>query len=197
MTEKEKMLRGMLYLADDDPQLLSERMRAKDLCFSLNQLPPSHREEREALLRKLLGGAGEQLDILSPFWCDYGCNITVGKRFFANHGLVILDCAKVTFGDYVFIAPNCGFYTAGHPVDSGRRDAGLEYAWPITVGSHVWFGGGVQVLPGVTIGSHVVIGSGSVVTRDIPDGCVAAGNPCRVLRPITPEDEQRSYQRQI
>ena len=99
MTEKEKMARGMLYLADDDPQLRSERLRAKDLCFALNQLPPSRTAEREKLLRELLGGAGEHLDVLSPFWCDYGCNITVGKRFFANHGLVILDCAKVTFGD--------------------------------------------------------------------------------------------------
>ena len=188
MTEKEKMLRGMLYLADDDPQLLSERMRAKDLCFALNQLPPSHREEREALLRKLLGGAGEQLDILSPFWCDYGCNITVGKRFFANHGLVILDCAKVTFGDYVFIAPNCGFYTAGHPLDAETRNAGLEFARPITVGDNVWFGGNVSVLPGVTIGSGSVIGAGSVVSRDIPPNVVAVGNPCRAVRTIRPEE---------
>ena len=196
MTEREKMIQGLPYNAGD-PELMQARRRCKELCFAFNQTPPSQRDKQQALLRSLLVQADEKIHIEPNLWCDYGCNITVGKRFFANHGLVILDCAKVTFGDYVFIAPNCGFYTAGHPVDSGRRDAGLEYAWPITVGSHVWFGGGVQVLPGVTIGSHVVIGSGSVVTRDIPDGCVAAGNPCRVLRPITPEDEQRSYQRQI
>ena len=106
---------------------------------------------------------------------------------------MILDCAKVVFGDNVFIAPNCGFYTAGHPIDKDRRNEGLEYAHPITVGNDVWFGGGVQVLPGVTIGSNVVIGSGSVVTKDIPDNVVAAGNPCRVIRPITEVDLTRDY----
>ena len=125
--------------------------------------------------------------------CDFGYNIEVGENFYANHGCVILDCAKVTFGDNVFIAPNCGFYTAGHPIDSKRRNAGLEYAHPITVGNNVWFGGGVQVMPGVTIGNNVVIGSGSVVTKDIPDNVVAAGNPCKVLRAITEEDLKREY----
>lgn len=193
MMEKEKMLRGMLYLADDDPQLLSERMRAKDLCFALNQLPPSHREEREALLRKLLGGAGEQLDILSPFWCDYGCNIEIGDNFYTNHNCVILDCAKVTFGSNVFIAPNCVFSTAGHPLDAPQRNQGLEYAYPITVGDNVWFGASVTVLPGVTIGSNTVIGAGSLVNRDIPDGVVAVGNPCRVLRKITEADKRKYW----
>ncbi|GET06446.1 hypothetical protein SY212_14760 [Ligilactobacillus agilis] len=124
---------------------------------------------------------------------DY--NIELGENFYANHNLVILDGAKVTFGDNVFVAPNCGFYTAGHPLDYERRNAGLEYAYPITVGDNVWIGGGVQVMPGVTIGSNVVISGGSVVTKDIPDNCVAVGNPCKVIRPITEADKTRSYDR--
>lgn len=124
---------------------------------------------------------------------DY--NIELGENFYANHNLVILDGAKVTFGDNVFVAPNCGFYTAGHPLDYERRNAGLEYAYPITVGDNVWIGGGVQVMPGVTIGSNVVIGGGSVVTKDIPDNYVAVGNPCKVIRPITEADKTRSYDR--
>ena len=124
---------------------------------------------------------------------DY--NIELGENFYANYNLVILDGAKVTFGDNVFVAPNCGFYTAGHPLDYERRNAGLEYAYPITVGDNVWIGGGVQVMPGVTIGSNVVIGGGSVVTKDIPDNCVAVGNPCKVIRPITEADKTRSYDR--
>lgn len=195
MTEKEKMLSRRLYDANFDETLRSERLRAKELCHRYNQLPPSAEEEQRTLLRQLLGGMGEDVCILSPFWCDYGYNIRVGRGFFANHGLVILDPAAVSFGDRVFIGPHCGFYTAGHPIDARRRDQGLEYAWPITVGDHVWFGGGVQVMPGVRIGSNVVIGGGSVVTRDIPDNCVAAGNPCRVLRPITEEDEQTCWDR--
>ena len=123
--------------------------------------------------------------ITAPFWCDYGYHITLGENFYANHNLVILDVAKVTFGDHVFVAPNCGFYTAGHPIDFKRRNQGLEYAYPITVGSHVWFGAGVQVMPGVTIGDNVVIGAGSVVTKDIPANVVAVGNPCKILREIS------------
>ena len=138
---------------------------------------------------------GSGCRILAPFWCDYGCHIRVGREFFANHNMVILDAAPVTFGDHVFVAPNCGFYTSGHPIDAERRDRGLEYAYPITVGDHVWFGAGVHVMPGVTIGSNVVIGAGSVVTRDIPDGSVAVGNPCRVIRPITEADKHTCWDR--
>lgn len=191
MTEKEKMLAGQLYLADKDPELLRERTACKELCYDFNQLRPSQTEQQKEVLEKLLGKTGENYTILAPFWCDYGSNIEIGENFFANHNCVILDCARVKFGKNVFVAPNCGFYTAGHPVDSGRRDAGLEYALPITVGDSVWFGGGVQVMPGVTIGSNVVIGSGSVVTHDIPDNVVAAGNPCRVLRSITEGDVKK------
>lgn len=182
------MLTGILYDANNDEALIQERLRCKDLCHEYNQLLPSHAEKRQALMRGLLGTAGSSFDILAPFWCDYGSNIHIGENFFANHNCVILDAACVTFGDNVFIGPDCGFYTAGHPIDSERRNKGLEYARPITVGSNVWFGGGVKVLPGVTVGDNTVIGAGSIVTKDIPPGVTAAGNPCRVLRPITERD---------
>lgn len=185
------MRRGLLYDANNDPELLAERARCKDLCFAYNQLPPSRTEEQEALIRRLLGRTGERFCVTAPFWCDYGRNIEIGENFYTNHNCVILDGAKVTFGDNVFIAPNCVFSTAGHPLDAGQRNRGLEYAYPITVGDNVWFGASVTVLPGVRIGSNTVIGAGSVVNRDIPDGVVAVGNPCRVLRPITGEDRKK------
>lgn len=191
MTEGEKMRRGLLYDANNDPELLAERARCKDLCFAYNQLPPSRTEEQEALIRRLLGRTGERFCVTAPFWCDYGRNIEIGENFYTNHNCVILDGAKVTFGDNVSIAPNCVFSTAGHPLDAGQRNRGLEYAYPITVGDNVWFGASVTVLPGVRIGSNTVIGAGSVVNRDIPDGVVAVGNPCRVLRPITGEDRKK------
>lgn len=193
MTEKEKMLAGMLYDANYDPQLLAERKAAKELCHDYNLLRPSDEAGQQAILHKLLGHMGEATCIVAPFWCDYGYNIEVGKNFFANHNTVMLDAAKITFDDNVFIAPNCGFYTAGHPIDAERRNAGLEYAHPITVGNNVWIGAGVHVMPGVTIGSNVVIGGGSVVVKDIPDGSVAVGTPCRVIRAITDEDRQRPW----
>ena len=124
----------------------------------------------------------ENVQIESNFFCDYGYNISVGENFYANHNLVILDGAKVEFGDNVFIGPNCGFYTAGHPIDIKSRNEGIEYAKPIKVGNNVWFGGNVSVMPGVTIGDNVTIGAGSVVTKDIPSNCVAYGNPCKVKR---------------
>lgn len=195
MTEKEKMLAAVLYDANNDNALTAERLRCKDMCWAYNQLKPSDREKQQLLMKKLLGKTGKDFYILAPFWCDYGYSIKIGENFFANHNCVILDCAEVIFGDNVFIGPNCGFYTAGHPIDTERRNQGLEYAYPITVGSNVWIGGGVQVMPGVTIGSNVVIGSGSVVTKNIPDNVIAAGNPCRILRPVTPEDQKTCWDR--
>ena len=186
MTEREKMQQGLLYDANYDAELLAERTRCKDLCFAYNQLQPSLGAQQEEIIRRLLGKTGERFCITAPFWCDYGWNIEIGENFYTNHNCVILDCAPVTFGDHVFIGPNCGFYTAGHPLDAATRNAGLEFARPITVGDNVWFGGNAAVLPGVTIGSGTVIGAGSVVSRDIPPNVVAAGNPCRVLRPICP-----------
>ena len=195
MTEKEKMLTQRLYDANYDEELLRERNRAKDLCHRYNQLLPSDEEGRRALMKQLLGRTKGPFCIVAPFWCDYGCNIEIGENFFANHNTVILDGAKVTFGDNVFVAPDCGFHTAGHPIDHERRNRGLEYAYPITVGDNVWIGAGVQVMPGVTIGSNVVIGGGSVVVKDIPGGSVAVGNPCRVIRAITEEDKRTCWDR--
>lgn len=195
MTEKEKMCAQMLYDANYDRALLEERDKSKDLCYQYNQLRPSDKAGQREVLKKLLGKTGENFIITAPFWCDYGYNITLGENFYANHNLVILDAAKVTFGDNVFVAPDCGFHTAGHPIDFERRNQGLEYAYPITVGDNVWIGAGVQVMPGVTIGSNVVIGGGSVVVKDIPGNCVAVGNPCHVLRPITEADRKTSWDR--
>lgn len=188
MSEKEKMLSGQLYNASGD-QLVAERLQAKELCYEFNQLHPAEVDAQKALIKKLLGKTKEKFEILAPFLCDYGYNIEIGAHFYANHNLVILDCAKVRFGDNVLIGPNCGFYTAGHPVDAARRNAGLEFARPITVGDNVWIGAGVHVMPGVTIGNNVVIGGGSVVVQDIPDNVVAAGNPCRVVRGIEGEEK--------
>lgn len=187
LTEKEKMLAGMLYDADHDEELVQDRIRAKDLCYDFNQLRPSQLEEQKKIMKKLLGKTEETFQIIQPFWCDYGYNIEIGKNFFANHNLVILDCTKVKFGDNVMIAPNCGFYTAGHPLDAERRNQGLEYAYPITVGDNVWIGAGVHVMPGVTIGNNVVIGGGSVVVKDIPDNVVAVGNPAKVIKTLDAE----------
>ena len=195
MTEKEKMCAQMLYDANYDQTLLEERDKAKDLCHQYNQLRPSDRASQQEVLKKLLGKTGENFILTAPFWCDYGYNIELGENFYANHNLVILDGAKVTFGDNVFIGPDCGFHTAGHPIDFERRNRGLEYAYSITVGDNVWIGAGVQVMPGVTIGSNVVIGGGSVVVKDIPSNCVAVGNPCKVIRAITEEDKQTCWDR--
>lgn len=195
MTEKEKMLNQKLYNANYDEDLLKERNYTKDLCFEFNQILPSNLSLQQTVLKKLLGKTKENFTIIAPFFCDYGYNIEIGENFFANHNTIILDGAKVTFGDNVFIAPNCGFYTAGHPIDFERRNEGLEYAYPITVGDNVWIGAGVQVMPGVTIGSDVVIGGGSVVVKDIPSHCVAVGNPCKVVRSITDEDRKKCWDR--
>ncbi len=196
MTEKEKMQQGMLYDASTDAELIAARNRCKDMCFAFNQLKPSQTSAQEAIIRELLGKVGEGFYITAPFWCDYGYNIEIGDYFYTNHNCVMLDGAKITFGDHVFIAPNCVFSTAGHPLDAAQRNQGLEYAYPIRVGNDVWIGASVTVLPGVTIGSNTVIGAGSVVNRDIPDGVVAVGNPCRVLRKITEEDKKKYWRDQ-
>lgn len=184
MTEKEKMLSGMVYDAAYDPALIAERLRCKELCYDYNALRPKEEKARKELIEKILGRIKGEFLIEQPFRCDYGYNISIGDNFYANYNLVILDEAPVTFGDNVFIAPNCGFYTAGHPVDTVERNKGLEYARPINVGDNVWIGAGVSVLPGVTVGDNCVIGAGSVVVKDIPPYSVAAGNPCKVIKSI-------------
>lgn len=190
-SEKEKAKAGKLYDANFDEELLKDRDLCKAACYEYNRLPPARKAERAAILRRLLGKTGKEFVIEQPFFCDYGYNIEIGENFFMNVNGVILDGAKVTFGDNVFIAPNCGFYTAGHPLDAGQRKQGLEYAYPITIGNGVWIGAHVCVMPGVTIGDNTVIGGGSVVTKDIPANVVAVGNPCRVIRAITEADKEK------
>lgn len=184
MTEKEKMVRGELYDANYDEVLIAERKACKTLLHEVNSLSPLDDDRRYELLRKIIGRAKGSFIIESPIHCDYGYNIELGENFYMNVGCVILDEAKVAFGDNVFIAPNCAFYTAGHPLDIEQRNAGLEYARPISVGNNVWIGGNVVVLPGVTIGDNCVIGAGSVVTKDIPSNSLAVGNPCKVIRSL-------------
>lgn len=165
--------------------------KAKALCFEYNQLSPNEKDAQRVILNKLLGKMGKEVIVTPPFWCDYGYNITVGDYFYSNHNLIITDGAKVTFGDHVFIAPNCCFTTAEHAIDPEMRKAGIEVAKPITVGNNVWIGTGSTILAGVTIGSGSVIGAGSVVKKSIPENVVAVGVPCKVLRPITEADKYR------
>ena len=165
--------------------------KAKALCFEYNQLSPNEKDAQRVILNKLLGKMGKEVIVTPPFWCDYGYNISVGDYFYSNHNLIITDGAKVTFGDHVFIAPNCCFTTAEHALDTEMRKAGMEVAKPITVGSNVWIGAGSTILAGVTIGDNSVIGAGSVVKKSIPENVVAVGVPCKVLRPITEADKYR------
>lgn len=183
-TEKEKCLQGELYDANNDSELIAERQVCKALCFEYNHLSPLDTVQREHIITKVFGRVGQKFLIEQPFFCDYGYNIEIGENFYTNVNCVILDEAKVKFGDNVFIAPNCGFYTAGHPFEVDQRNAGLEYAKPITIGNNVWIGAQVCVLPGVTIGDNCVIGAGSVVNKNIPANSMAAGNPCRVIRKL-------------
>ena len=191
METRAKVPVNCLFQGCYNPELEAEIRKAKDKCYRYNQLHPNDYEAQRQILEELLGSVGKDAVFTAPFWCDYGYNITVGDRFYANHNLVITDGARVTFGDHVFIAPNCCITTAEHAIDPEQRRAGLEIAKPITVGNNVWIGAGTTVLAGVTIGDNTVIGAGSVVTKSIPDNVVAVGVPCRVMRPITPEDQYR------
>lgn len=182
MTEKEKMLSGMVYSAIDD-QLLKELNEVKEIIHEYNALKPSQTLRRFQILKDLLGHvADDEIIVNQPFYCDYGKQIRVGKRFFANFNLTVLDEARVTIGDDCFIGPNVSIYTACHSTDPVERNTRREWAEPVTIGDNVWIGGSVTILPGVTIGSNVTIGAGSVVTKDIPDNVVAVGNPCKVIK---------------
>jgi maltose O-acetyltransferase len=182
-SEREKMLAGELY-DPLDAELVAARDRARDLCQDLNATRERDAELRRRILRDLFGTGGESVWMQPPFFCDYGSNIHLGERVFFNFNCVVLDVCRVTIGDFTLFAPAVQIYTATHPLNAELRRK-QEYAKPITIGSDVWVGGGAIICPGVTIGSKSVIGAGSVVTRDIPAGVFAAGNPCRVVREIT------------
>ena len=184
MTEKEKVQNGLLYNPNYNQELIQERTNAQDICFTYNQTKPSDIEKRTQIIKDLLKSTKGNFLIEQPFFCDYGYNITIGENFYANHNLVILDATEITIGDNVFIGPNCGIYTAGHPITVKERNEGLEYAKKIKIGNNVWIGGNVTILPGVTIGNNVTIGAGSVVTKDIPSNVIAYGNPCRAIKGI-------------
>ena len=184
MTEKEKMLAGLIYSAVDE-ELLKELNEVKDIIHKYNSLLPSASQERFAILKGLLGHmADDEFIINQPFYCDYGKQISIGKRFFANFNLTILDEARVTIGDDCFIGPNVSIYTACHSTDPIERNTRREWAEPVKIGDNVWVGGSVTIIPGVTIGNNVTIGAGSVVAKCIPDNVVAVGNPCRIIKNI-------------
>ena len=191
MNEWNKAQAGYLYDANYDREVVENRTKCADLCYEFNQCKPSDTKKQAEIIKKIIGCIKGDFVITAPFYCDYGSNITIGNNFYTNHNCTILDGAKVTFGDNVFIAPNVVFSTAGHAIDAGQRAKGLEIALPITVGDNVWIGENVSVLPGVSIGSNTIIGAGSVVNKDIPDGVIAAGVPCRVIRRITEKDKQK------
>ena len=184
MTEKEKMIAGECYSAID-PQLLEELVVTQEILVEYNALPPADTQRKREILKSLLGHvADNEVIINQPFRCDYGKQISVGKRFFANFNFTVLDEAPVTIGDDCFIGPNVSIYTACHSTDPVRRNSRVEWAKPVNIGNNVWIGGSVTILPGVSIGDNVTIGAGSVVVKDIPSNCIAAGNPCKVVRKL-------------
>lgn len=175
------------YISDDE--VFEEQKRARKLTQELNTADRSDFETLKRIVKELLGKS-EDAFINPPFYCDYGTNIEVGKNFFANYNCTILDVAKVIIGDNCQMAPNVAIYTAGHPVHPDTRNTAYEYGIEVTIGDNVWIGGNTVICPGVHIGSNTVIGAGSVVTKDIPDWAIAAGNPCRVIREITDADRK-------
>jgi len=182
-TEREKMLAGEPYLAGD-PELRGERLRARRLCSLYNATAPDAQEQRQELLRDLLGAVGADVEIEPPFFCDYGSNVKLGSGVFLNFGCVVLDCNRVVIGDRSLLGPGVHIYAAYHPVDPAARSTGRELAAPVVVGSNGWIGGQAIVCPGVTIGDNTTVGAGSVVVKSLPANVVAAGNPCRVLRSL-------------
>lgn len=181
-TEKQKMLAGELYRADD-PELTAERQQARSLCRDLAALPPAEIARAKALLARLLGAATDAC-LTPPFFCDYGYNIRLGRNVYFNVNCVVLDVMPVSIGDNALFGPGVHIYTAMHPIGAAERRLGREFARPVSIGADVWVGGGAIICPGVTVGAGAVIGAGSVVTRDIAPGVFAAGNPCRVIRQI-------------
>lgn len=186
MTDLEKMKAGLWYDANNNPDVLKERYHCFDLCFQFNQLKPSDPKKYE-IIKEILGYLPEGLEVVTPFQCDYGRNIHLGKNVFINCYCYFMDGINITVGDNVFIGPYCGFYNNNHPIKYSERNQGLEKALPIHIGNNCWFGANVSVMPGVTIGSGCVIAAGAVVTKDIPDNSMVAGIPAKVIKTIDQE----------
>src|SRR5688572_12132782 len=182
-SERQKMLAGELY-NPLDPELVTARQRARDLCQTLNATREAEEEARRRLLRGLFGMGGDSVWMQPPFFCDYGSNIELGERVFFNFNCVVLDVCAVRIGAFTLFGPAVQIYTATHPFNAEQRRS-EEFGKPVEIGCDVWVGGGAIILPGVRIGSRSIIGAGSVVTRDVPEGVFAAGNPCRMIRPIS------------
>ena len=182
-TERDKMLGGEMY-DPLDPELVAARNRARDLCQDLNATREADTDRRRAILRELFAAGGDTVWMQPPFFCDYGAHIELGERVFFNFNCVILDVCPVRIGSFTLFGPAVQIYTPMHPFDHERRRR-EEFGKPVEIGSDVWVGGGAIILPGVRIGDRAIIGAGSVVTRDVPEGMFAAGNPCRVIRPAT------------
>ena len=191
MTEWEKAEAGLFYDAYKDPRLAERRNFSQELNYDYNMLRPCQRQEREKMIRENFGSVGENVLIEQPFYADFWERISVGDYFYANYNCVILAGNRIEIGDHVMLAPDVGLYAAGHPFDVEQRNQGLEYAWPIRIGNNVWIGGGTKIMGGVTIGDNTVIAAGSIVTKDIPANVLAGGNPCRVIREIRPEDDEK------
>ncbi|EOS59633.1 hypothetical protein C815_02037 [Firmicutes bacterium M10-2] len=188
MTEKEKMEQGLWYDANFDQNLLDDRLKAESICYQYNMTDPLNKEKQRSLLKQLFEDLEEDVTILPPLACDYGYRTTIGKGCFINHNAYFMDAGSITIKDHVFIGPNCGLYTANHPLDAEKRNSGLEIALPIRIGNNVWIGADVTILLGVSIGDNAVIGAKSLVTKDVPANTLAFGNPCKAIRKITKED---------
>ena len=182
-SHRQKMLAGELY-DPMDAELVAARAHARDLCQELNATREAQQEDRRRILRELFGAGGDTVWMQPPFYCDYGSNIELGERVFFNFNCVVLDVCPIRIGSFTLFGPAVQILTPMHPLNAELRRR-EEFGKPIEIGSDVWVGGGALILPGVRIGSRAVIGAGSVVTRDVPDGVFAAGNPCRVVREIT------------
>ena len=188
-SQKERMLSGDLYIADD-PELAKDFHKAKRLLREYNQTTEYQEADRQTILKDLFKQSGKKIHIEPPFHTDYGCNTVIGENFYSNYDCIILDIANVKIGDNVMFGPRVGLYTAGHPIDAVIRNEHYEYGKPITIGNNVWVGGNVVFNPGVTVGDNAVIGSGSIVTKDIPSSVIAVGNPCKILLEINDQDKK-------
>lgn len=195
MNNKERLLKGMLY-SSDDQSIQQMKKKGKRLNYLLNQTSPDETEKRNQLIHELFGQIGEDVSLKPPFYCSHGCHIFIGNHCFINFDCIFLDLNIITIGNHVMIGPRVSIYTAAHPIDPTIRRSDLEYALPVTIGNDVWIGGNVVINPGVTIGNDVIIGSGSIVTKDIPDHVIVAGNPAKMIREITDEDYQYWKQQQ-